>query len=307
MRAANSSSPRCGTGAADPTSVSRVPRRRVDAEALIPAGPKGGPDAGAGAAVAQGVRLGDRASAVKIGVLALQGAVREHLATLDRLGLRGVEVRRPEDLAAVDGLIIPGGESTAISLLIESAGLREVLQERLDNGMPAFGTCAGMILLATDVADGRPDQHFFAAIDIGVRRNAFGRQVDSFETDLAVSGIGTPLHAVFIRAPVVDRVGPGVEVLAAVDGFEGGPRPVVCRQGPVLVAAFHPELTSDTRLHRLFASAVLEAGGVEDPGSAIDGADGRRDDGTGEAAMEAPGEHRRQGLDEVRRSMRKEG
>jgi len=209
-------------------------------------------------------------ASLSIGVLALQGAVREHLGALDRLGLRGVEVRHPDHLAGVDGLIIPGGESTAISMLIESAGLREALAERLDGGMPAFGTCAGMILLATDVADGRPDQHFFAAIDIGVRRNAFGRQVDSFETDLAVEGLGAPLHGVFIRAPIVERVGPGVEVLASLDGFEGGPRPVVCRQGRVLVAAFHPELTTDTRLHRLFVTAVMEAKG--DEGSATAGA-----------------------------------
>jgi 5'-phosphate synthase pdxT subunit len=157
-------------------------------------------------------------------------------------------VRRPEDLAGVDGLILPGGESTTISLLVQSADLGPALQERLDAGLPAFGTCAGMILLARDVLDGRPDQVSFGAIDIGVRRNAFGRQVDSFETDLSVGAAGEePVHAVFIRAPVVERVGDSVEVLASVDG-----RPVACREGPVLVTSFHPELSDDLRLHELF-------------------------------------------------------
>jgi 5'-phosphate synthase pdxT subunit len=191
-----------------------------------------------------------------IGVLALQGAVREHVAALAAVGARVREVRGPGELEQVDGLIIPGGESTAISLLIESSGLLAPLTERLEAGMPAFGTCAGMILLAADVVDGRPDQHFFGAIDIGVRRNAFGRQVDSFETDLVVEGFDDPLHAVFIRAPVVERVGVGVEVLATVGGFDGAPRPVVCRQGSVLVVAFHPELAADPRLHRMFVATV---------------------------------------------------
>jgi pyridoxal 5'-phosphate synthase pdxT subunit len=184
----------------------------------------------------------------KIGILALQGDVREHRRALSELGAHPVEVRRPEDLAGVDGLILPGGESTTISLLVQSAGLAPALQERLDGGLPAFGTCAGMILLARDVLDGRPDQVAFGAIDIGVRRNAFGRQVDSFETDLSVEGAGEePMHAVFIRAPVVERVGDSVEVLATVDG-----RPVACRSGAVLVTSFHPELSDDLRLHELF-------------------------------------------------------
>jgi 5'-phosphate synthase pdxT subunit len=184
----------------------------------------------------------------KIGILALQGDVREHRRALIELGAHPVEVRRPEDLAGVDGLILPGGESTTISLLVQSAGLGPALQERLDAGLPAFGTCAGMILLARDVLDGRPDQVSFGAIDIGVRRNAFGRQVDSFETDLSVAAAGDdPLHAIFIRAPVVERVGDSVEVLASVDG-----RPVACREGPVLVTSFHPELSDDLRLHELF-------------------------------------------------------
>jgi 5'-phosphate synthase pdxT subunit len=203
-------------------------------------------------------------SSVTIGVLALQGAVREHRAVLDRLDLAAIEVRGPKDLDRVDGLILPGGESTTMSMLIESSGLLPGLQQRLDEGMPAFGTCAGMILLATEVADGRPDQHLFGAIDIGVRRNAFGRQVDSFETDLAVPGLDPPLHAVFIRAPLVERVGPGVEVLASVQGSDGAARPVVCRQGAVVVAAFHPELVADPRLHEIFAASVAEVARAQD-------------------------------------------
>jgi 5'-phosphate synthase pdxT subunit len=187
----------------------------------------------------------------KVGVLALQGDVGEHMAVLADLGALPVEVRRPEHLAAVDGLILPGGESTTISLLLESSGLGVALAERLHDGMPSFGTCAGMILLAAEVVDGRPDQAGFGAIDISVRRNAFGRQVDSFETDLEVDGVpGGPVPAVFIRAPVVERTGPGVEVLATIPGEPA--QPVVCREGPVLVAAFHPELTGDSRLHELF-------------------------------------------------------
>ncbi len=188
----------------------------------------------------------------KIGVLALQGDVREHTLALAELGAHPVAVRQPEDLAGVDGLILPGGESTAISLLLESSGLWGPVAERLAEGMPAFGTCAGMILLAAEVLDGRADQRRFAVADIAVRRNAFGRQVDSFETDLVIAGLGhEPVHAVFIRAPLVERTGPGVEVLATVPGG-GGPRPVVCRQGPVLVSSFHPELSGDLRMHDLF-------------------------------------------------------
>jgi 5'-phosphate synthase pdxT subunit len=184
----------------------------------------------------------------KIGILALQGDVREHASAVTDLGAHPVEVRTPGDLAAVDALILPGGESTTMSLLLESAALFDPIAERLADGMPAFGTCAGMILLAEEVIDGRSDQRFFGAIDITVRRNAFGRQVQSFETDLAVTGVdGGPVEAVFIRAPVVERAGDGVEVLAAVGG-----RPVLCRSGRVLVAAFHPELSSDLRIHELF-------------------------------------------------------
>ncbi len=182
----------------------------------------------------------------KVGVLALQGDVREHAAALADLGVHVVEVRTPADLAGVEALVLPGGESTTISLLLQSSGLFEPVAERLRDGMPAFGTCAGMILLASEVVDGRPDQRSFGAVDIAVRRNAFGRQVDSFEAELDVSGVGR-VPAVFIRAPFVERVGEGVEVLAAVDGH-----PVVCRSGPVVVASFHPELSGDLRLHELF-------------------------------------------------------
>ena len=188
----------------------------------------------------------------KVGVLALQGDVREHCAALADCGADPIEVRIPEHLSAVDALVVPGGESTTMSLLLQSSGLFEPVAERLDDGMPAFGTCAGMILLATDVLDGRTDQRSFGVIDIGVRRNAFGRQVDSFEAPLDVAGVdGGPVDAVFIRAPFVERVGDGVEVLAAVDGHA-----VLCRQGNVLVSAFHPELSDDLRIHRLFLEGV---------------------------------------------------
>jgi 5'-phosphate synthase pdxT subunit len=193
-------------------------------------------------------------------VLSLQGDVREHVRTLAELGVAPIEVRVPADLASVDALVLPGGESTTMSLLLQSSGLLPPLRERLNDGMPAFGTCAGMILLGTDIVDGRPDQARLGAINIGVRRNAFGRQVDSFETDLSVDGLDGPLHAVFIRAPVVEWVGPDVEVLATVTGADGSSRPVVCRQGPVLVTAFHPELSGDPRLHQLFLESARGVG-----------------------------------------------
>jgi 5'-phosphate synthase pdxT subunit len=192
-------------------------------------------------------REGKRSVTVKVGVLALQGAVREHVAAFAELGAHPVEVRTPEDLSGVDALVLPGGESTTMSLLLESSGLFGPIVDRLADGMPAFGTCAGMILLATDVLDGRPDQRFFGAIDLTVRRNAFGRQVDSFETTLDVAG--QPFDAVFIRAPFVERAGDDVDVLASVDGH-----PVLCRSGNVLVSAFHPELSDDLRIHELFMS-----------------------------------------------------
>jgi len=190
---------------------------------------------------------------VTVGVLALQGDSERHMRMLRAVGVPAVEVRTVDDLAGVDALVVPGGESTAISKLAEAAGLFEPLQARLAAGMPAFGTCAGMILLATGVLGGRPDQRTLGAIDIDVRRNAFGRQIDSFEADLEVAGLaGGPVHAVFIRAPVVTRAGPGVEVLARLDGS-----PVLCREGPVLVSSFHPELGADLRLHELFVADVV--------------------------------------------------
>ncbi len=191
---------------------------------------------------------------MKVGVLALQGAVGLHAEILQRLGAAPIEVRTPAQLDLVDALVLPGGESTTMSRLLGLNGLFEPVAERLRAGLPAFGTCAGMILLAGSVLDGRPDQQRFAAIDIAVRRNAFGRQVDSFETDLVVDGIApaaAPLHAVFIRAPFVESVGSGVEVLASVDGH-----PVCCRQGRVMVTAFHPELAGDARLHEAFLDLV---------------------------------------------------
>jgi 5'-phosphate synthase pdxT subunit len=188
----------------------------------------------------------------RIGVLALQGDVREHLRALGDAGAEAVPVKRPEELAAVDGIVIPGGESTTIGKLLTIFGLLEPLRARIAAGLPAYGSCAGMILLADEVLGGTADQVTLGGLDVTVRRNAFGRQVDSFEADLDVAGLDDgPLHAVFIRAPWVERVGPGVEVLA-----EAGGHPVAVRQGPLLATSFHPELTPDTRLHRLFVSLV---------------------------------------------------
>jgi pyridoxal 5'-phosphate synthase pdxT subunit len=197
----------------------------------------------------------------KVGVLALQGAARAHVEVLTDLGADAVEVRSAPALDAVDGLVIPGGESTTISMLLSSSGLFEPLAARLAEGLPVLGTCAGMILLASEVLDGRPDQRCFGAVDIAVRRNAFGRQVDSFEAPLAVDGLaGGDFPAVFIRAPYVERVGAGVSVLASVSAPSGGEgqqsHAVLCRQGAVLVAAFHPELSGDLRIHQLFLRSV---------------------------------------------------
>lgn len=185
---------------------------------------------------------------MKVGVLALQGAYAAHAACLRALGAEAREVRTPADLVDVDALVLPGGESTTMSMLLESAALFDPLAARLQGGMPALGTCAGMILLGAEILDGRPDQRSFGALDISVRRNAFGRQVDSFEAELTLAALDDhPFRAVFIRAPFVERAGPDVEVLATVDGH-----PVLCRQGPVLASAFHPELSQDLRLHDLF-------------------------------------------------------
>lgn len=190
---------------------------------------------------------------MKVGVLALQGAFREHREVLDALGVEALEVRTPEQLGALDALILPGGESTTISKLLDTAGLRTLLSDLLADGLPVFGTCAGMILLAREVVDGRPDQQSFGAIDVAVRRNAYGRQRDSFETALAVAGLtGGPFPGVFIRAPRIESVGDDVEVLACHDGHA-----VLAREGPVWVASFHPELSGDLRLHERFVSEVV--------------------------------------------------
>jgi 5'-phosphate synthase pdxT subunit len=188
----------------------------------------------------------------KVGVLALQGAFREHREVLDALGVGVVEVRVPEHLSGVDALVLPGGESTTMSRLLDTSGLRDPLLERLHGGMPAFGTCAGLILLAREVRDGRPDQVPLGAIDVAVRRNGYGRQRDSFETALEVAGLaGSAFPGVFIRAPVVEAVGESVEVLAEHQGH-----PVLVRAGGIWASTFHPELSADLRVHQMFVQAV---------------------------------------------------
>ena len=235
------------------------------------------------------LRLGDRASrgTPRVGVLALQGDVGEHAEVLKALGAVPIRVRRPADLQGLGALVLPGGESTTMSLLLESSGLAGELVRLIGEGLPMLGTCAGMILLAREILDGRPDQVCFGAIDLVVRRNAFGRQVESFETDLDVVGIGGgPMHAVFIRAPIVEEAGTEVQVLAAVAFGDNGRqvafgdtgrqvafgdtgrrfeedralRPVVCKQGSVIVAAFHPELAGDGRLHKMLLDEVEREG-----------------------------------------------
>jgi pyridoxal 5'-phosphate synthase pdxT subunit len=192
---------------------------------------------------------------VKVGVLALQGAFREHREVLDALGVEAVEVRTPEQLGALDALILPGGESTTMSKLLDTAGLREPLAGLLGEGLPVLGTCAGMILLAREVVDGRADQHPFGVIDVTVRRNAYGRQRDSFEAGLDVVGLaGGAFPGVFIRAPRIESVGDDVDVLARYDGHA-----VLARQRRIWVASFHPELAGDLRLHEQFLSSCSSA------------------------------------------------
>lgn len=195
-----------------------------------------------------------------VGVLALQGDVREHLAMLEACGARAVPVRRPAELAAVDGLVIPGGESTTIDKLLRAFDLFEPLRARIADGLPAFGSCAGMILLADRIVGGTSDQQTLGGLDVTVRRNAFGRQVDSFETDLEVAGVADsaerPVHAVFIRAPWVEQAGPGVQVLAQVTAGPAAGRIVAVRERDVMATSFHPEVTGDLRLHRLFVQIV---------------------------------------------------
>jgi len=191
-----------------------------------------------------------------VGVLALQGAFAAHIAILRSIGVDTVEVRTAEQLASVDGLVLPGGESTTMSMLLERFGLLEPLRSRIhDNQLPVFGTCAGMILLADEILDGRADQHCLNALPLSARRNGYGRQLASFETDIEVSGLDEPFHGIFIRAPIVERIGDAVEVLAEVDG-----QPVLCRHEGVTVASFHPELSGDSRLHRRW---LIDAGLIE--------------------------------------------
>ncbi|QKV97460.1 pyridoxal 5'-phosphate synthase glutaminase subunit PdxT [Streptomyces sp. NA02950] len=191
-----------------------------------------------------------------IGVLALQGDVREHLAALAAAGAPARPVRRPEELAEVAGLVIPGGESTTMSKLAVIFGLLEPLRERVRAGMPVYGTCAGMIMVADKILDGRDDQETIGGIDMIVRRNAFGRQNESFEAGIDVKGIdGGPVEGVFIRAPWVESVGAAAEVLATFEGHT-----VAVRQGHVLATSFHPELTGDHRVHALFVDMVRQSG-----------------------------------------------
>ena len=197
---------------------------------------------------------------MKIGVLALQGDFREHIQAVKMAGHAGLTVRRPEELVEIDALIIPGGESTTIALLAESFGLIEPIRERITTGMPVYGSCAGMILLAEQILDGAQGQATLGGINMIVRRNAFGRQVDSFESDLAFNN--SPLRAVFIRAPWVEEVGKEVEVLAEIQGSDGARHPVAVRQGSLFATSFHPELTGDLRVHRYFFDQVC-AGAIK--------------------------------------------
>ena len=193
--------------------------------------------------------------APRVGVLALQGDVREHLNALRSSGAIASAVRSPEDLKSIDGLVLPGGESTTMSILAEREGFFEPLREFRRNGRPCFGSCAGLILLADRIEGGRPDQQVIGGLDVTARRNAFGRQVDSFEVDLPVCVLGDPpFRAVFIRAPWVDEAGPQVEVLARVDD-----RIVAVRQAHLLATAFHPELTDDHRMHDYFVQMVVDS------------------------------------------------
>ena len=192
-------------------------------------------------------------SSPRVGVLALQGDVREHVRVLTDLGAAAIPVRRPTELSEIDGLVIPGGESSVIDKLSRAFGMREPLREAIEGGLPVYGTCAGLILLAERIVDGIEGQQTFGGLDVTVRRNAFGSQVDSFEVDLDVPVLGAPpVHAVFIRAPLVEQAGPDVETLAALD--DG--RVVAVRQGSVVGTSFHPEMNGDDRFHALFLDMV---------------------------------------------------
>lgn len=192
----------------------------------------------------------------RVGVLALQGDFREHLAVLRGLGADAVPVRRPTELHEVEGLIIPGGESSVMDKLSRAFGLAEPLRDAIAGGLPVYGTCAGLIMLADRVLDGIAGQQSLGGLDVSVRRNAFGSQVDSFETDLRIPAVGEePMHAVFIRAPIVEEVGPAATALARVDGG----RVVAVEQGNLLGTSFHPEITGDTRFHQYFLTKVRDA------------------------------------------------
>ena len=191
---------------------------------------------------------------MKVGILALPGDVREHGHAVERAGATPVPVKTTDDLARSDALVIPGGESTTIGKLLHRFDLLDAIVERGRSGMPMYGTCAGAILLANESAGGDPVPHRLGLMDLSVRRNAYGRQVDSFETDLDVDGLEGPFRAVFIRAPVIEQVGSGVQVLA-----EHAGRPVLVRQGPMLASTFHPEMTDDARVHSLFVELVQES------------------------------------------------
>jgi len=194
-----------------------------------------------------------------VGVLALQGDVREHVGMLERCGVHAVPVRRERELGVVDGIVIPGGESSTIDKLLRAFELFEPLRKAIRDGLPAFGSCAGMILLADRVLDGIEGQQTLGGLDVTVRRNAFGRQVDSFEAELAVEGVeGAPFHAVFIRAPWVESVGPQAQVLGTVSAGPAAGRIVAVRQGRVIATSFHPEITDDDRVHRVFVEIVRE-------------------------------------------------
>ncbi len=188
---------------------------------------------------------------MKIGVLGLQGDFREHARALEDAGATALVVRRPEEVGEVDALVVPGGESTTIGKLLDRFGILAPLRDRVGGGMPLYGTCAGLILMAKEIEGPQDAPHRLGVMDVTVRRNAYGRQVDSFEADLDVKGLDGPYRAVFIRAPAVERAGDGVEVLASVDG-----KPVLLRQGHMLASTFHPEMTGDNRVHSMFVEMV---------------------------------------------------
>jgi 5'-phosphate synthase pdxT subunit len=194
---------------------------------------------------------------LQVGVLALQGDFREHLNALAHCGVQGIEVRTPEELEKIDALIIPGGESTTIVSLSKTFEVFEPIKKRIKSGMPTYGSCAGMIMLADHIVAAKDGQETFGGIDITVRRNAFGRQVDSFETDISAPQISTsPIRAIFIRAPWVEKVGQDVQVLASIEGSDAQSHPVAVRQGHLLATAFHPEITDDYSVHRYFLDKV---------------------------------------------------